>query len=339
MYAELETDVVLNNPAPLKGLAAWKGKMVTKEDPWHIHKTLGILCMLSFLFRLVQIGEFDMGFNSFPHLTLPTIVLHLLLNLTALNFKIPAKRIASGYRIWPQYRLHSLAFLSRSLLTMLIIYYEDLLQVDEPNYDLNLLLVLAGMVTADIASASTQAQYRSNTIRDLDAGRAVQFGFVLAQFYGTAVVLYGMRRYTIPMMSVIVIQGNAFLMTVRRKNLGSHNTLVAIYGAALMICAGVSVYEFRRESMSCLRIVATCGQLAFLMRTAPLPLAFQPLQNKYVVWSTVGLLLRYMRPRLHRYTWIQVYLFHFVTLLLVIWLFVRHCNVDKTRVAASSVAV
>jgi hypothetical protein len=220
---------------------------------------------------------------------------------------------------------------------MAVMYYEQQQHVHgssslEPNYDINLLLVLAGMVAADTVSATTQAQYRSNTIRDLETPRSVQFGFVLAQFYGTAVVLYGMRRYTIPMLSVIVIQGNAFLMTVRRKNLASQNTLVAIYGAALMVCAGVSVFEFRRESMSCLRIVATCGQLAFLLRTAPLPAYCQPLQNKYVVWTFVGLLLRHIRPRLSAYTWFQVYLFHLGTLLAVIWLFYKHCNKPVARI-------
>lgn len=374
--------------------------MITKDDPFHIHKTLGIACLISFVFRLLQIGESNMGFRTFPHLTIPTLVLHLLLNLSALTFPIPNKRIASGYRIWPQYRLHSLVFLSRALITMLIIYVEennvsffnrpfDIFRSTaaagaqqeplEPNYDWNFLLVLVCMIAADVASSTTPAPYRSNTIRDLDTSPAVRCGFILAQFYGTAVILFGVRRYTIPMLSVIVVQGNAFLMTVRRKNLASHQSLVTVYGAALMVCAGISVYEFKRQNQSTnnlsnLRIVATCGQVAFLWRTAPLSSLsswrlfsttkkspswmMSPFrspstltasssssimsdsspelhatwcqknlnilfgsafwQSKYVVWGTIGLVLRTIRLRLHQYTWSQVYLVHFCTLVAVV---------------------
>jgi hypothetical protein len=115
-------------------------------------------------------------------------------------------------------------------------------------------------------------------------------------------------------------------MTVRRRNLASQNTLISFYGAALIVSAGVSVWEYRRESMNTLRIVATCGQLAFLMRTAPLPAYCKPLQSKYVVWGTVGLILRYFRPRLCDFSWLQIYVLHLVTMLAVICLFYHECN-------------
>jgi len=44
-------------------------------------------------------------------------------------FKIPLKRIASGYRIWPEYRLHSIFFALRSLSMMLLIWLSRSLHV------------------------------------------------------------------------------------------------------------------------------------------------------------------------------------------------------------------
>ena len=84
----------------------WWSGLVTKEDPLHLHKTLGTVCLLSYLWRFYQAGEADMGFATRPELTLPTILLHVSLNLSAFYFAIPSKRIKTGDRIWPEYRLH-----------------------------------------------------------------------------------------------------------------------------------------------------------------------------------------------------------------------------------------
>jgi hypothetical protein len=226
----------------LYGLAAWKKQLITHEDPMHVHKTLGILCLCSYIFRLEQIGRRDMGFAQFAHLTIPTILLHLSLNLTALVFKIPHRRISSGYRIWPEYRLHSLVFLSRSLAVMLLYWYEQTYRMEQtPLYDVSLAIVIFGMLAADYASY-TQRHYASSTIRDLDAAPFVKFFFSLAQFGVTANILYGLRhRYSMLMLSVIVIQFNAFMMTIRRKNLASHARLVSIYGAMLAMSLAVCV--------------------------------------------------------------------------------------------------
>lgn len=87
-----------------QGLSVWIEKLVTKEDPYLVHKTLGILVLFSFTWRLSQFGESDMGFETHPEWTVPTLILHLLLNLSSFEFRIPHQRIESGYRIWPEYR-------------------------------------------------------------------------------------------------------------------------------------------------------------------------------------------------------------------------------------------
>jgi hypothetical protein len=284
-----------SNGKPLTGVAAWKKQLITKEDPMHIHKTLGIACMLSYIFRIAQTGPSDMGFARFPALTVPTIVLHLLLNVTALEFKIPSRRISSGYRIWPEYRLHSLVFLCRSLAVMAVFWYEQTFE-KSPNYDWNLAITIAGLLAADLSSYS-QRQYASSTIRDLDTADWVKFLFSVAQFFGSANILYGLRyRYSIHMLSVTVIQCNAFMMTVRRKNLAGHTTLVTLYGLALFVSMSVCIYEYYRVDEIVFLTAASIGHLTVVQRMAPWPVVLRPVSNKYVVWMTAGLILRQARP-------------------------------------------
>jgi len=80
-----------------------KKQLVTHEDPGHLHKILGLSCLMSYAWRFSQIGESDMGFKTYPQLTLPTILLHWSLSLSSFVFKIPKKRIMSGDRICKWY--------------------------------------------------------------------------------------------------------------------------------------------------------------------------------------------------------------------------------------------
>jgi len=76
-----------------------KTQMITKEDPFHVHKTLGVACLASFVWRFSMMGDADMGFALYPSYTLPTLLLHFSLNASSFFFTIPAKRIKTGDRI------------------------------------------------------------------------------------------------------------------------------------------------------------------------------------------------------------------------------------------------
>lgn len=122
-------------------LLGWRG-LCTHHDVWHIHKTLGILCLLHFVYRfasaLPRYGH-DLGFSLMlmpspsHHLqprpwtdaavaVLGTVVLHGCLSLSSLAFRIPRRRIASSTRIWPQFRAHSIIFALRSLACLVLVW-------------------------------------------------------------------------------------------------------------------------------------------------------------------------------------------------------------------------
>ena len=161
--------------------------------------------MLSFIWRIGQINKTDMGFITYPQLTIPTLTLHLMLSLTSFQFLIPNRRIKEGSRIWPEYRYHSLVFVSRSLLAMLLYWYEQHNNISEPLYIGNVIIVLATMLAAD-ASSFSQKQYASKSIRQLDISRVTSYFFSVCQFYATAGVLFGVRRFTIQFLMVFVVQ-------------------------------------------------------------------------------------------------------------------------------------
>jgi len=192
---------------------------VTDEDPGHVHKILGIACLISYAWRFSMAGATDMGFESYPHLTIPTLLLHWSLTLSSFVFKIPRKRIKTGDRIWPEYRLHALVFLSRSLAILAHYRYEQLYHIQEPMHHVNFAIVMATLFFADWSSWSVGEDHRSGSIRDLEAHPAVKFFFSFMQFGATSGCLYGLRRFSLVFYFTSILQFTPFLMTLRRKSM------------------------------------------------------------------------------------------------------------------------
>jgi len=260
-------------------------RLFTKEDPFNFHKTLGISCLLSYIFRFVKAGPSDMGFGATPE-TLLTIAVHASLSISSLVFRIPMKRIASGYRIWPEYRLHSIIFACRSLAGMLLTWYE-LRNGLEPNYYLNSAIVIGTLLAADAGSASMPSAGRSSTIRDLDANAPTIFFFSAMQFQATMGCLFGLRRFSTQFLYVWIIQFNAFLMTVRRKNLAPHSALVTVYG--LMLVFGFCVATYEHHQVGAFAMVTTLGTVAACLRIG----VGMP---KYPLWISMAVLANLGRP-------------------------------------------
>mmetsp|Transcript_20202 Transcript_20202/g.26052 ORF Transcript_20202/g.26052 Transcript_20202/m.26052 type:complete len:324 (-) Transcript_20202:288-1259(-) len=290
-------------------LKLWFEKLVTKEDVFFVHKILAILCLASFAWRSSHMGvEADMGFATYPKLTTATIILHLALNLSSFQFQIPPRRIATGYRIWPEYRLHSLVFLCRALAIMTLYWIEDVYDLD-PMPTMNVVIILLAMVSGDLASRSV-GKFHSKSIRELDVPAWVKFFFSTMQFFGTTGLLLGFpqRRFSTPFWHVIIIQGNAFLMTVRRKNLSSEKGLLTIYGVGLLSALTVTIIDLIPQThfdlqpflvavtIACSVAFLRFGGLSILMPSVP---GLRMLQSKYVLWVVFGVWwTRIMRPLL-----------------------------------------
>lgn len=272
---------------------------MTNEDLLHHHKLIGLLVLLVMLLRFTMVGQnSDMGFLSHPQFTIPTILLHFLLNLSSFQFRIPAKRIKDGGRIWPEYRLHAAVFAIRSMFTILLYHFERLYNWP-PNYDYNYFIILGGMMAADTASWSVSTKYQSRSVRDLDTHPAVKFFFSLMQFSANAGMLYGLRRCTLPYLGIFITQTTPFVATLRRKQVFTSDWGGAfVYGAFLVFGSYFVIQDYLNDGPKTFWIVRSLGQIAALQRMSPLPSSFALLQNKYVVWTTAFLLLRQIRAHL-----------------------------------------
>lgn len=272
----------------------WVKQLVTKDDPFHIHKTLGLLCLTSYAIRFSQFGpkESDMAFGTYPMYTIPTLILHMLLNLSSFEFKIPPKRISSGYRIWPEYRIHSLVFLMRSLVSMGLTWYESIYNL-APDYRWNLAIVLATMGAADYGSHISG--HHSGFARQLDAQPAVKYFFSMMQFGATTISLHGIRRFSLHFIFCMIIQCNAFLMTIRRKNLASHTLLVGLYGLMLVTGFLLANIELIRHPLHHLLLIASSSALATSIRLGPKVAFLKTLQNKYILWSVIWCFIQVVR--------------------------------------------
>ena len=93
-------------------------------------------------------------------------------------------------------------------------------------------------------------------------------------------------------------------MTMRRKNLASHNLLLTIYGAALALGGLVANPEFARGSVPggvhAMVVVAVITNAAAVLRTGPrLPLLRPVQDNKFVLWIVLYIVLEtVLRPRM-----------------------------------------
>ena len=88
---------------------------------------------------------------------------------------------------------------------MALFWTEDTFGLEANNL-WNLVLILATMAAAEIASAS-QGKDRSGFARELDVSPRKKYFFSVAQFAATSMCLVGQRRYTMQFIMVFIVQG------------------------------------------------------------------------------------------------------------------------------------
>lgn len=159
---------------------------------------------------------------------------------------------------------------------------------------MNLVIVMATMVAADIASAQCGGQ--SGFCRKLHVPPGVKYFFSVMQLEATAGCLYGLRRYSIPFVFAMVIQCNAFLMTLRRKNLARHHILISLYGVMLLAGFCICYREIMLQSWnSAFILMITCNTAAVLRLAPRLPMPIGIIQNKYVLWPVLHVVTERLR--------------------------------------------
>ncbi|CAB9505003.1 expressed unknown protein [Seminavis robusta] len=259
--------------------------LFSEEDVGNIHKILGFSCLGSFAYRYYHLRN-DGNFGP-NHGTLVFLVHHFLLHVSSFIFALPKRRILSGYRIWPEARLHAMVFTCRSFAFMLLFFYEDTYRTPHhkpPLHWMNLVIILCTHASAD--AVSNLQEYPSRTIRDLQFPALWKWFFSTVQFVATGVCLVGARRYNPHLNFIFVIQFNAFLMTLRRRDVASHTVLVYAYAIILIVGVAITIADDMNShlmhSSACLGIAAAMLRLNLGV-------------NKFVLWTGMSFAVHQLR--------------------------------------------
>lgn len=212
-------------------LKQWYERLFTQEDPTHLHKTLGILCILSYVYRyyiFLVYGTF--GFTSFSGPA--TILLHCALSFSSLIFHVISKRMLNrAMIIWEEYRLHAIVFTMRSCC---IFFFGT------SNVLSNATIVLMHHLLADEVTHRYGPENKEYTTVRVQDDHSLKTTLVLRfysfyQFAAIASHLFTISPKEMGFNTLIAIQSSAFLMTLYRKNLITSYTHGLVYGTCLIL--------------------------------------------------------------------------------------------------------
>lgn len=247
-------------------------KLSTKEDPIYIHKFLGLISLLNFTYRYYLLFVYGSMFIH-TQFDLGMIAIHGCLSLSSLIFRIPQKRHANLPMIYPEFRLHSIAFGLRSVICCYVDFYGGTYKF---YYKIGVCfgtMIVADLITKQYAEPGDTTMrampYAENTSKE-DVNNITKF-HSNQQVTATIFMICNMESAFSPLFA---IQFAAFLMTMVRKSIIRPNNWHLLYSLSLMINVFVC-YTFDLSQLVNVFIGINCFRL--------LRMKFR--MNKYLGWT------------------------------------------------------
>lgn len=250
-------------------------KFFTHEDYYNVHKTLGAVSLIHFIYRFARIYKHgNAGFDDTN--VYYVVLLHGLLSMSSMIFRIPTNRVKKQPMIYPEFRLHSILFALRSLIVM---YFFD-------NRIARSLTVVGTLVGADIV---THFLKKDTTMRGMPFSDNVTpaFRHGLNTFYSISQVMATMnmllsKNIDSPFLVLFPIQIAALLMTCVRKGILGADGWHFLYTVSLLL------NYIRGMYFSVADIYGLCKYMIIVTLFCLLRFKFHV--NKYVLWVCVILL-------------------------------------------------
>ena len=255
-------------------------KLITDEDPFHIHKSMGIYCICNFIIQLTYYLLYRKMYLS-PIVMIP----HILLHITSFVFKVLAKRPVTqdnkiiskmSMFIWEELRIHSLIFGLRS--AFIVIF---------PKFSIP--IVFGTLFLADIATYYygipniTTVRGNNNVEKKSNVKKLYSMFFSTSQM-GATIICAGFFQENISPILVFctlpAIQTSAFGMTLLRKNIITKEIWQIVYSLELVLVYIVWYFEYKNLN------VLGYSLIAYLLRSNEL--------NKYILWSLFFLTHNYI---------------------------------------------
>lgn len=228
-------------------------KLATHEDPYHVHKTLGILSLLHFFYRYLFVlpTAGNLGFSG-TTFDCVAITMHLALSSTSLIFHvIKSRKLKFPMIMWNEYRLHAIVFTLRCW-SVFVVAFALQRSSAFSKFSTTLIgrfsiygIVMAHHVLADLITK----WYGTPGVTSVRVAKSAKTGKVkyevVKKFYSfyqfLAVASHispNARLMDLGFNTLIAIQSSAFLMTLCRKNIITFRTHGVIYTTCLLLSTG-----------------------------------------------------------------------------------------------------
>jgi hypothetical protein len=264
-------------------------KLATHEDPYHVHKTLGILSLCSFFYRYgyCYLTTGTLGFSGDVNdvFDWATMGVHLLLAFSSKIFRVPKKRLEDKpLVIYEEYRQHAMVFTLRcvSVYCCAVLGYKQWLdQFCGIAYIVAMHHLLADDVTRRHGSGVTAV--RANVERAAPSPFYKKVGMLYSFYQFLAIASHilptkGPNDVSVlcecAYNAIIAIASSAFMMTLYRKRIIRALAHMFIYSGCLVL----SAFHICRHIGWHGTFLCT---MAFMLRVN-LPRAYS---NKYAIWA------------------------------------------------------
>jgi len=212
-------------------------KLVTREDPIHLHKSLGVICLVNFIYRYFLLFSYGSMFLNTP-MGITSVGLHGILSLSSLIFHIPENRVNGKPMIYPEMRAHTIVFTFRSVLTCFSYYYGF-------SQFTRMCIIFLTMISADtVTHLYNRNNTNGTTIRNMpydkrvteETKNSVKIMNSNMQIGATLFMLGNIESAFLPMFA---IQIAALLSTLVRKSIISANMWHIMYALSLWVNIGL----------------------------------------------------------------------------------------------------
>lgn len=204
-------------------------KLFTREDNTNIHKILGSISLFNYIYRFGSLFLYGNMFNDNLN-AICLIGMHGVLSVSSLIFHIPRIRNKASPMIYPEFRLHSIAFALRSVFCCFLYYYNfsKIYHI----YVCFITMIGADIITHYYKDGNTMRNMPFNENISIEDQNKIKFMHSTSQFAAT---LFMVGNITTAYSPLFAIQIAAFLMTLVRKNIIKSNTWHRIYTLSLYI--------------------------------------------------------------------------------------------------------
>ena len=263
-------------------------RLLTKADPFHFHKSVGLACLFHFAYRFYCLCNFGVAFpvSESGWVTLLSCSLHLLLHMTSFVFHLPKKRNFNKPMLWPEFRVHNAVFGSRNTigaLLCLFLWTDDfVLQHPLLTWVSKAALLVGSMAAADQATrhAGDRNQRTTNAMPFPDwttcsEKKEVQLFYTQAQFHAT---MLAVSHPGLSFASVFGIEIASLCMTLVRKAKISTSNYHQVYALSLWLVYPMLFVTFIHGRFPTVVLLGPLSSITKMLRV-------RKNVNKYVLWT------------------------------------------------------